>query len=434
MDIDYNIIIFKTIEFINNNLMPIIKEINEGLEENLFMYHITSDYLKEFKVKQKNIIKTSNFKNINEILEIGFNSGFSALLFLNSNTNINITCIDIGINKCTIPCYNKIKEFYGDRINLLIGNSIEVLPTINNKFDLIHIDSSHDINNLREDIINCYYLSKNKCTLIMDNYDIPCLNQTWNELSEIFKFEDIDDIFKNKYQDIKRVNKYSFFPEFNNYEQGKNIPKIIHQIAPKDKTHWHPLWEKCQKTWKLNFPSPEYEYKLWSDEEDIENLIKNNYPFFYDTFMNYPKKINRIDMARYFILIKYGGIYADMDFYCYKNFYNLLDNSKVSIPYSTFSEDEILQNSLIASPINCQYFYDVIDEAIRRKLIEKSSKIETVSFKTGPKLISYIFDRLKSYVDPLDKELYNPIPCHLLDDEKYNENTCYCKHFGTGCW
>ena len=434
MDLDYDLILKNTTEFINNNLIPIIKEINEELEGNLFMYHLTTDYFEEFKIKQKNVIKTSNFDNVNEVLEIGFNSGFSAVLFLNSNPNINITCVDIGLHKYTIPCYNKIKEFYGDRINLLIGNSKEVVPKIHNKFDLIHIDGAHDDTIAREDIINSYYLSNDKCTLIMDDYDIPHLNKLWNELSDFFKFQNIDNIFENKYQDIKRVNKYSFFQEFNNYKQGIEIPKIIHQIAPKDKAKWHPLWEKCQQSWKLNFPSPEYEYKLWSDEEDIENLIKKDFPFFYDTFMNYPKKIQRIDMARYFILIKYGGIYADMDFFCYKNFYDYLDESKASIPYSPWQEAEILQNSLMISPKNYSYFYDVIDEANRRKLMSRGTHVETISFNTGPKLISDVFDRLKSYVNALDKELYNPIGCSAFDNEKYNENTCYCKHFGTGFW
>jgi mannosyltransferase OCH1-like enzyme len=427
-NLDYDSIIDKTVQFINEHLFPIIEEINEPLEGNLFTYNLTRQYFDEFKLKQKNVIKLTNFDNVKKILEIGFNSGFSAVLFLNSNPNINITCVDIGIHQYTIPCYNKIKEFYGDRIKLLIGSSLTVVPYINNNFDLIHIDGAHDPIIAREDIINSYYKANDKCLIIMDDCDIPHLNTIWNELSSAFEFNNIDDLFVNKYHDIKQVNKYKFFPLFNSLKQSEKIPKIVHQIAPKDKTKWHPVWETCQQTWLLNFPSPEYEYKLWSDEEDIENLIKNDFPFFYNIFMSYPKKIQRIDMARYFILIKHGGVYADMDYYCYKNFYNLVEQNKASIPNSPFTDVENLQNSLMISPVNHTFFYNVIDEAIRR------SSNPSISDSTGPKLISYVYYRLKNSLNELDKELYNPIPCIGLDNEKYNGNTCYCKHYGTGCW
>ena len=45
------------------------------------------------------------------------------------------------------------------------------------------------------------------------------------------------------------------------------IPKIIHQTAPADKSKWHPIWEICQNSWKENFPSPEYSYKFWNDDD-----------------------------------------------------------------------------------------------------------------------------------------------------------------------
>lgn len=82
-NIDYDNIINKTKDIINNELLPIINNIGEPLEGNLFMYHLTTEHYSEFIIKQKNIIQTANQKNIKEILEIGFNSGFSALLFLN---------------------------------------------------------------------------------------------------------------------------------------------------------------------------------------------------------------------------------------------------------------------------------------------------------------------------------------------------------------
>ena len=48
-------------------------------------------------------------------------------------------------------------------------------------------------------------------------------------------------------------------------------------------------------------------------------------------YNNYPKTIQRVDTVRYFILYKYGGIYADMDYVVKKNFFNELEKEKINI-------------------------------------------------------------------------------------------------------
>lgn len=235
----------------------------------------------------------------------------------------------------------------------------------------------------------------------------------------------------------KKLNKFRYYTNINILKIDKNIPKIIHQIAPIDIKKWHPLWKECQETWKLKFPRPEYKYKLWNDEEDLENLIKNDFPFFLKIYKKYSRKIQRIDMARYFILYKYGGIYIDMDFYCYKNFYDKLNKEKLNITCSPFIDIykcEFLQNSLMASHKNNFIFLNIIDEAIRRHS-QSALLDDDISKITGPELISDIYYKLQSFFNPLNRKLYNPILCKDYDNEElYNKNTCYCKHFGTGQW
>jgi mannosyltransferase OCH1-like enzyme len=431
-DIDYDRILNETREFINIHLMPIINSIGEPLEGNLFMYHLTTSFYDEFVLKQKNLIICSLQPNIKEVLEIGFNSGFSALLLLIANPNINLTCVDIGIHKYTIPCYNKIKEFYGDKINLQLGNSVDVVKNLPKFFDLVHIDGAHEKLIATEDIINSYYICNRESLLIMDDYDIPVLNNLWNDFCTTLNLNNVSfNYFENPYQSIKHVYKFKYIT--GELDSLPLIPKIIHQIGPSDKSKWHPIWIECQKTWLKNFPESEYEYKLWNDEEDLENLIRNDFPFFIDMFNSYSKKIKKIDMARYFILFKYGGIYADLDFICYKDFYSSLDNSKANIACSPWTSQEYLQNSLMASPKNNRVFLYIIDEAKRR--FTDNNELMDISSSTGPKLISDVYDRLKSFIVALDKEKYNPIGCKALDNEElYNENTCYCKHYGTGQW
>lgn len=203
--IKINQIIKKTQNFINEQLLPIIKNTGEKLEGNIFMYHETTNYTNDFIDKQINFILTASSPNINNILEIGFNSGFSALLMLLSNPNLKITCIDICCHKYAILCFQKMKEIFGDRIDLLIGNSVNVLPTLKgNTYDMIHIDGCHLVNIAEMDIKNSLQLCKSGTILIMDDTDNINLLNVWSKYSMEYNLLNYDNNYvKNIYHDIK---------------------------------------------------------------------------------------------------------------------------------------------------------------------------------------------------------------------------------------
>jgi len=116
--------------------MPIINNCGELLEGNIFTYHNTTIYADLFIDKVKNISNLVLNKNIKNVMEIGFNSGFSTLLMLISNPNIKITCYDLGEHKYTIPCYELLKEIFKDRINIIIGDSTKTLNNYKGLIDL----------------------------------------------------------------------------------------------------------------------------------------------------------------------------------------------------------------------------------------------------------------------------------------------------------
>ncbi len=74
------------------------------------------------------------------------------------------------------------------------------------------------------------------------------------------------------------------------------VSKILHQTAPSDESKWHPIWAKCQATWKAKFPN--HTYMFWNDQ-DIDTFIQTKFPKFYPAFKNYPHHIQRVDVARY---------------------------------------------------------------------------------------------------------------------------------------
>jgi hypothetical protein len=93
--------------------------------------------------KQKLLFDLS--KKNNKILEIGVYMGHSILIMLLANPKINITAIDIS-GTYSKPSINYLKKNFPEaKINLIIGDSREKIVNLKEKFDLIHIDSSHSL-------------------------------------------------------------------------------------------------------------------------------------------------------------------------------------------------------------------------------------------------------------------------------------------------
>ncbi len=194
--------------YINYNLLPIIKECNEPLEGNVFMTHNTLDYTEVYLNKIKNIILVAKNNNIRDALEIGFNAGFSALLMLLSNPNIIVTCIDNGEHSYMLPCFMKMKSFFGERLHLFKSESIYLDKFITHKYDLIHIDGSIKPDIIERDIINCYNVTKDRCIMIIDDYDINYIYNIWNKYIELYKLKSLDTyIYPSIHHNIKYINK-----------------------------------------------------------------------------------------------------------------------------------------------------------------------------------------------------------------------------------
>mmetsp|Transcript_8868 Transcript_8868/g.12629 ORF Transcript_8868/g.12629 Transcript_8868/m.12629 type:complete len:312 (+) Transcript_8868:35-970(+) len=101
------------------------------------------------------------------------------------------------------------------------------------------------------------------------------------------------------------------------------IPKILHQTW-KDENIPEKWKQSSQSCINLN---PDYERRFWTDD-DIEEFIRTEYPWFMPTYISYPYPIQRIDAARLLILYHYGGVYTDLDIECREEypFDSLLEN------------------------------------------------------------------------------------------------------------
>jgi len=212
------------------------------------------------------------------------------------------------------------------------------------------------------------------------------------------------------------------------------IPKIIHQSAYANKDEWHPVWKLCQPSVLKHFK--DFEYKFW-DDESLDNFVKEKYSSFYKEYKNFSNHIFQLDCVRYLLLHYYGGIYIDMDIYCYNNFYDELGGD-VNLVESI--NDEIVQNSLMASIPRHKFWEDCCELTLHRtKTIKLKSNLNInlkkeadendnlVRFISGPLMLSDCYKQNKHNINILPYKFFNHEPLKYSQDLK-------TKHMQSGMW
>lgn len=177
------------------------------------------------------------------------------------------------------------------------------------------------------------------------------------------------------------------------------IPKLIHQIWFQGKENMPDHLKEYHESWVKN--NPDYHIIVW-DEQKINKEVDK----FFDTsitelYYSYDHMIQKIDLAKYIILYKYGGAYIDMDTKSLKrlddSFFQSYDLivSKLPDTYtfrcflalggnSIFSET--INNGAIIACIENKVILETIYEAKRNKnsIYKNVSKTLYVYISTGP--------------------------------------------------
>ena len=101
------------------------------------------------------------------------------------------------------------------------------------------------------------------------------------------------------------------------------IPRIIHQTwRSKD----FPVEKGDPASWEtLN---PDWRYMFWSDE-DLRLFMATEFPELLPMFDGYTRPVQRADLARYCLLKRHGGVYADIDTICMASLDPLAGDNRV---------------------------------------------------------------------------------------------------------
>lgn len=157
-------------------LLKIIKAVGEPLEGNIFYQHLDPNpkeqLLEQFLPKRAALAMFAMAHN--NIVEIGFNAGFSALLMLTANPNLKLTSVDICEHKYTEPCFDYLASVFPGRITLVKGDSTQVLADVlqNDKALTGYIiDGGHGLSVAETDLRNVIQYANNNAVLCFDDSD-----------------------------------------------------------------------------------------------------------------------------------------------------------------------------------------------------------------------------------------------------------------------
>ncbi|KAM0118554.1 CSG1/SUR1-like protein [Aspergillus fumigatus] len=177
------------------------------------------------------------------------------------------------------------------------------------------------------------------------------------------------------------------------------IPKIIHQTYKNETIP--EVWREAQQSCKDLHPDYEYISR---------EFIKNEYPWFLDTFDGYKYPIQRADTIRYFVLAHFGGTYIDLDDGCNRRLDPLLSYPawvRRTVPTG-------ISNDAMGSVPQHPFFLRVIELL---KSYDRSWLLPyiTVMYSTGPLFLSVIW---KEYMQDKPSEAAR---VRILMQDEYNK-------------
>jgi predicted O-methyltransferase YrrM len=134
---------------------------------------ITEGHCQTESKEVEELIQLTKKQNL-KVMEIGFNAGHSAEVFLKNNPSIKLTSFDLGSHDYVLTAKEYIDATFPNRHTLIIGDSTKTVPEFirnnpNMKFDVIFIDGGHEYNIAKADIENCSHLAHEDTIVILDD-------------------------------------------------------------------------------------------------------------------------------------------------------------------------------------------------------------------------------------------------------------------------
>lgn len=221
------------------------------------------------------------------------------------------------------------------------------------------------------------------------------------------------------------------------------IPHILHQTW-KDSSI-PDRYCIFSNNWKLYHSN--WDYILWTDDM-LRSFIRDNFSGFLSIYDSFEFNIQKVDVARYLILYKLGGVFVDLDYDCFKNIEPLLENKLCVFseePSSHCKENNrsrIITNAFMAA-IPDHNFFKYLYVTFNEYTCFDTQSFNDILESTGPFFLTNMLENydyknieIISYnlISPLSKkELYRyakrPSKHHLAKIK-----VAFAMHYYDGSW
>lgn len=136
-------------------------------------YHFFEGYCQAVPKQVRDLVTLTERPHIN-VMEIGFNAGHSAEVFLKHNTTLNLTSFDLGCHDYVLTAKEYIDSSFPNRHTLILGDSTVTIPKYisenpEKRFDVFFIDGGHDYHIAKADLRNCLKMANKDSLVIMDD-------------------------------------------------------------------------------------------------------------------------------------------------------------------------------------------------------------------------------------------------------------------------
>ena len=213
------------------------------------------------------------------------------------------------------------------------------------------------------------------------------------------------------------------------------IPRIIHQTwktgeIPERFQGWCATWRDR---------NPDWDYRLWTDRDLLE-FVAARYPAHLETFCGYRHGVQRADAARYMLLHRFGGFYADIDTQCQRSLEPLASEERIilcqepevhwgpTIPYRGLPL--LIFNGIMASPAGHPFWPHLLTR------MEDVREASDVLDSTGPCLLtgSVLSYPARETIRIDDARLFNPTDVFGRSEYDPDGPDCYALHHWAGTW
>lgn len=170
------------------------------------------------------------------------------------------------------------------------------------------------------------------------------------------------------------------------------MPRVIHQTWINEDI---PAGMGYPESWREH--NPDWEYRFWTDD-DLEQFFRTERPDLLELYRSYERPVQRADLARYCILHRYGGIYADIDTRCLASVEPIAGDPRVVLCEEPPRHHQVaLQrglktmwfNGTMAGPAGHPFWEEVIAGCVLMAPRRNFDVLES----TGPLLLSAVVER-----------------------------------------